>query len=77
MARPKGNCRTDFEAWLITAMAEARIDNYSELAQKAGTTEATIQRICSGAVQPSIGTLKKLATTLACSVNELVMLEKE
>jgi len=77
MARPRGHCRTDFEAWLLSLMAEAGIDDYSRLAQTAGTTEATIQRICSGAVEPSIGTLKKLASALKCSVNELVTMEKD
>ena len=77
MARPKGQCRTDFEAWLIGAMAEAHILDYKALAIKAGSTEATIQRICSGAVEPSISTLKKLANALGCSVNELVTLETE
>jgi len=75
--RPRGPCRTDFEAWLLTAMAEADITDYTRLATLAGTTPTTIHRICSGAVQPSIGTLKKLATALGCSLNELVTLEKD
>jgi len=77
MPRPNGVCRTDFEALLLSAMAEAEISNYSALAEMAGTTTATIQRICSGDVEPSIRTLKKLAVALRCSVNELLVFQAE
>lgn len=75
--RPNGICRTNFEAWVLTLMAEAGIETYADLAAQAGVDTSTIQRICSGVTEPSIGTLKKLAKVLGCSLNELVSMEYE
>lgn len=75
MTRPKNPCRTNFEANLIALMADAHIDDYSALAAKAETTQATLQRICSGKVKPSIETLQKLAAALNCKVDDLIVTE--
>lgn len=72
MARPKSPCRTDFEAGLLTVMAEAGISDYSKVSVLAGIPEVTIQRMCSGKYDPRLSTLRKIAAALGCKASELV-----
>lgn len=71
--RPKNPPRTNFERRLRKMMTRAGVKSYAELARKIDVPPATIQRICSGARQPSIGTLRAIADALGCKVDDLLV----
>lgn len=71
MARPKKTVRTQIEANLLGCMADAGIEDYSELAEKSGLSIPALQKICSGKADPKLSTLLQLCRALNCTLDDL------
>jgi transcriptional regulator with XRE-family HTH domain len=61
----------------LRKIAYARgFDNHKKLAEASGLTEATVSRYFNGKRTPNANNLIRLAKTLNCTVDELIMVEK-
>ncbi len=61
----------------LRELRQRRMLTQQELADQAGTTESTVNRLENGLQQPRISTIRKLATVLGVDAEELIVWANE